>query len=160
MTGRCSTSGSAIACCRAPSSWCRSPTRPLPAIASSSTERPDISSTSCRKSDRELLRDRDVTFVRRLFADDHAEKRRLAGAVRTYFRANCRMRGTPLYKPRSGLSIAHLCQDQERASALIDVDLPDSSGCNSDSLASEVPFVVRTNTVLLRIVFMRCRRIA
>ena len=31
------------------SSWCRSPRRPLPAMASSSTERPDISSTSCRK---------------------------------------------------------------------------------------------------------------
>jgi hypothetical protein len=29
-----------------------------------------------------LLRDRDVSLVRRLFADDHAEERRLAGAVR------------------------------------------------------------------------------
>jgi hypothetical protein len=29
--------------------WRRSPTRPLPAIASSTTERPCISSTSCRK---------------------------------------------------------------------------------------------------------------
>ena len=35
--------------CSCSSSWCRSPTRPLPAIASSSTERPDISSTSWRK---------------------------------------------------------------------------------------------------------------
>ena len=41
--------GSAIACWSDSSSWCRSPTRPLPAIASSSIERPDISSTSCRK---------------------------------------------------------------------------------------------------------------
>jgi hypothetical protein len=35
--------------CKASSSWCRSPTRPLPAIASSRTERPCISSTSWRK---------------------------------------------------------------------------------------------------------------
>ena len=42
-------SGSLMACCSASSSWCRSPSRPLPAIASSSTERPDISSTSWRK---------------------------------------------------------------------------------------------------------------
>src|SRR5215510_4630932 len=33
-------------------------------------------------SDRELLRNRDITLVRRLFADDHAEKRRLTGTVR------------------------------------------------------------------------------
>jgi hypothetical protein len=31
--------------------------------------------------DREFLRDRDLAFVRGFFADDHAEQRRLAGAV-------------------------------------------------------------------------------
>src|SRR3979409_2214348 len=38
-----------MACWRASSSWCRSPARPLPAMASSRTERPCISSTSWRK---------------------------------------------------------------------------------------------------------------
>ena len=33
-------------------------------------------------ADRELLRHRDVAFVRHFLADDHAEERRLAGAVR------------------------------------------------------------------------------
>ena len=41
--------GSAIACWRSSSSWWSAPNRPLPAIASSSTDRPDISSTSCLK---------------------------------------------------------------------------------------------------------------
>ena len=47
MSSACA--GSAMACCSASSSWCRSPSRPLPAITSSMTDRPDISSTSCRK---------------------------------------------------------------------------------------------------------------
>ena len=33
-------------------------------------------------ADRQPLRHRDVAFVRRFFADDHAEERRLAGSVR------------------------------------------------------------------------------
>ncbi len=77
-------SGSAIACCSASSSWCRSPRRPLPAIASSSTERPrHLLDVLAEVADRQLLRHRDVAFVRRFLADDHPEQRRLAGAVGT-----------------------------------------------------------------------------
>ena len=57
--------------------------RPLPAIASSSTDRPGhLLDVLAEVADRQLLRDRHVAFVGRFFAGDHAEQRRLAGAVR------------------------------------------------------------------------------
>src|ERR1700683_4832940 len=77
-------SGSDISRCKASSSWCRSPTRPLPAIASSRTERPCISSTSWRKvADRQLLGDRDRALVGSFLADHHPEERCLARPIGT-----------------------------------------------------------------------------
>ena len=74
--------GSAIACCRASISWCSSPSRPLPAMASSSTLRPGhLLDVLAEVAHRELLRDRHVALVGRLLAHDHAKQGGLAGAV-------------------------------------------------------------------------------
>ena len=76
-------SGSAMAWFNASSSWCRAPTRPLPAIASSSTlPAGHLLHILPEVADGQLPRDRDVTLVRGLFTRDHPEERGLAGAVR------------------------------------------------------------------------------
>src|SRR4029077_20287541 len=63
---------------------CRSPTRPLPAIASSRTERPCISSNVLAKvADRQLPGDRDRALVGSFLADHHPEQRCFARPIGT-----------------------------------------------------------------------------
>ena len=78
-------SGSAIACCeRLELVMERRRARPLPAIASSRTRAAGhLLDVLPEVADRQLLRHRDVAVVGRLLADDHAEERGLAGAVRS-----------------------------------------------------------------------------
>ena len=72
----------AIAWLSSSSSWCSVPARPLPAMVSSSTERPaHLLDVLLEVADGELLRDGDVPFVGRFLADDHPEERGLAGPV-------------------------------------------------------------------------------
>ena len=81
MSSACA--GSAIACCSASSSWCRSPTRPLPANRLVEHRAAGhLLDVLPEVADRQLLRHRHVPVVRHLLADDHPEERRLAGAVR------------------------------------------------------------------------------
>ena len=75
--------GSAIACCSASSSWCRSPS--AAAAGNRLVEHRaagHLLDVLAEVADGQLLRHRHVAFVRRLLADDHPEQRRLAGAVR------------------------------------------------------------------------------
>ena len=80
MSSACA--GSSMACCRASSSWCRSPD--APAAGDGLVEHGaalHLLHVLAEVADGQLLGNRDVALVGDFLADDHAEERGLAGAV-------------------------------------------------------------------------------
>src|SRR5882762_2819318 len=77
-------SGSDISRCKASSSWCRSPTRPLPRDRFIQNRTAlHLLDVLAKVADRQLLGDRDRALVGSFLADHHTEERCLARPIGT-----------------------------------------------------------------------------